>query len=612
MHFMRTVYIIFIICFCTVPVAAQQQPIPLSEVYLRADDKLETFTNTQLIAKLNDSVIERNSALLTDILNINSSIYFKENGAGMVSSPSFRGTTAQQTAVLWNGININSQLNGQTDFNTITTAVFDAIHIRSGGGSVIYGSGAIGGTIHLSNALKFNKGWNTTFRSNYGSFSTYGLSNKLSFSDTNFSIQLGLNRTGSDNDFDYVDRDTKNTNGQYYNNSISLNAAYRINTHNSIKLYSYLYDGRRNFSLILPTETPTKYEDFNNRYLLEWESSFSNFVSKLKLAYLKEEYNYFANIAQDNFSTSSVDTFIAKYDLGYQFKNGMQLNGILSFNQNKGEGTNIQEETRNIGTFNLLLKQQLTEKFLYELTARKEVTNVYDSPFLYSAGVSYEVADTYTITANTSKNFRIPTFNDLYWQESGNNDLKPENSYQVELGNHFQFKNTEASLVGYYIDIDNMIRWLPNGAVWRAVNTDHVHTYGIEARLKWNKVIGKSLVSLEGNYAYTISKNKDTGNQLIYVPYHKGGATLGIAYKDLSTYLQTLVVSEVFTRSDNESQYNLDGYNLFNLGADYTLGTRSTYTLGFQIKNILNTNYQSVAYRFMPGRNYNFYLTVKL
>jgi iron complex outermembrane receptor protein len=48
-----------------------------------------------------------------------------ENGLGMVSSPSFRGPHCK--AVIWNGININSQLLGQTDFNTITTQDFNSI-----------------------------------------------------------------------------------------------------------------------------------------------------------------------------------------------------------------------------------------------------------------------------------------------------------------------------------------------------------------------------------------------------------------------------------------------------------------------------------------------------
>jgi outer membrane cobalamin receptor len=127
---------------------AQQDSISLKEVIV-TDSQLRQFSKTLSVQKLNDSVIAANGPSLTSLLNYNSVIHFKENGYGMVSSPSFRGTTAQQTAVVWNGININSQFNGQTDFNTITSNDYDATNIRAGGGSVIFGSSAIGGSIHL-------------------------------------------------------------------------------------------------------------------------------------------------------------------------------------------------------------------------------------------------------------------------------------------------------------------------------------------------------------------------------------------------------------------------------------------------------------------------------
>ena len=72
----------------------------------------------------------------------------------MVASPSFRGTNASQTAVLWNGIPINSMFTGQTDFNTILTGSIDKLTIRSGSGSVPFGSGAIGGSILFDNSPK--------------------------------------------------------------------------------------------------------------------------------------------------------------------------------------------------------------------------------------------------------------------------------------------------------------------------------------------------------------------------------------------------------------------------------------------------------------------------
>ena len=132
------------------------KPIEIEEVQV-SDLQTKLFNNTQKSVVLNDSVVVFNRESLTKLLNFNSFFYFKENGNGMVSSPSVRGTTASQTAVIWNGININSNLTGQTDFNTINTYDFNSIQLKYGGGSVVYGSGAIGGSIHLNNEMSFKK-----------------------------------------------------------------------------------------------------------------------------------------------------------------------------------------------------------------------------------------------------------------------------------------------------------------------------------------------------------------------------------------------------------------------------------------------------------------------
>ncbi|WP_458625918.1 TonB-dependent receptor [Winogradskyella sp. PC D3.3] len=116
----------------------------------------------------------------------------------MVSSPSFRGTNASQTAVIRNGISINSQLTGQTDFNTINTTNFKSVVIRSGGGSVQYGSGAIGGSIHLNNTLSFSPHFDNTVTLSYGSYDTKNLSYLSSYAKDKWSFNIGLNYIDSD------------------------------------------------------------------------------------------------------------------------------------------------------------------------------------------------------------------------------------------------------------------------------------------------------------------------------------------------------------------------------------------------------------------------------
>ncbi|HZX72945.1 MAG TPA: Plug domain-containing protein, partial [Cyclobacteriaceae bacterium] len=56
---------------------------------------------------------------LGEVLSYQLPIYFRNYGNGMISGISMRGTTPQHTAVLWNGININSFSLGQADFSIL-------------------------------------------------------------------------------------------------------------------------------------------------------------------------------------------------------------------------------------------------------------------------------------------------------------------------------------------------------------------------------------------------------------------------------------------------------------------------------------------------------------
>ncbi len=590
---------------------AQNDSIHYLKTVEISDLQLKNFSDSQSVQQLSDSIIKKNQVSLTSLLNYNTVIYFKENGLGMVSSPSFRGTTAQQTAVIWNGININSQLLGQTDFNTITTRDFKNITVRAGGGSSIYGSSAIGGSIHLNNDLSFKKEFSNEIRLNYGSFNTIGANYKVNVSDERFSFQASITRNSSDNDYDYVDSEDKNLNGEYYNTTFNIAAGYKINDNNYLKLYSQVFDGERHFSLIFPSEIKTKYQDLNSRNLLEWDSFFGKFTSKVKVAALKERYKYFGNIDSDSYTFGEVKTYIGKYDLVFDVNDAIKLNAIFDYTQNKGNGSDIKNEQRNIGSGSLLFKHILTSKFTYELSFRKEITDNYKSPVLFSAGTNFAVTDFYTLKLNGSKNFRVPTFNDLYWQPGGNENLKPESSYQAELGNDFHFKNFKISLTGYYIDIKDMLRWIPTGSFWSPQNTHKVRTYGGEAILNWSKSIGNHRFEFNGTYAYTVSEDMEMKKQLIYVPYHKATSSVGYSLKKFTADYQFLYNREVFTRSDNNSKYNVDAYLVSNASANYDFGKTNSYTLGFQVLNLYNENYASVENRFLPGRNYNMYLILK-
>lgn len=603
---LKKIFLPFLLLLCQFIAAQSDSIIKLKEVVI-SDTQLRDFSNTQSVQKLSDSVISRNSPSLTSLLNYNTVIYFKENGLGMVSSPSFRGTTAQQTAVIWNGININSQLLGQTDFNVLNTRDFTSISVKAGGGSVVYGSSAIGGSIHLNNDLTFGNQFKNSLRFDYGSFNTIGTHYNLKAGTDKISTNVSISRNSSDNDYEYPGTDTKNENGQYYNTSMNLAFAYKLNSKNILRFYSYLFDSERHFSGTLAAPSKSKYQDTNMRNMLEWTGYYNRFTSRLKTAYLYEKYKYFENYKNDFFTFGNVKTFIARYDLTYDVSSSIKLNSIVDYTQNNGDGSDIINKKRNIGSGSLLMKHSVSTKFQYELGIRKEITDTYDSPLLFSLGTNFAVADFYAIKLNGSRNFRMPTYNDLYWSGSGNPELNPETSYQAEIGNVFKFNNTTLTVTGYYIKLRDMLRWIPSkDGVWRPENVGRVNTYGIESILNWHKKIGSGELEFNGTYAYTVSREDGKNEQLIYVPFHKATASLAYGWKNVSIYYRHLFNGEVFTTSDNE--YKIDPFNVSSVGAEYSFKILSGLNLGFQVNNLWNEEYQNVDVRPMPGRNYNMYL----
>ena len=613
-------YFVFIIIFFCISskLSAQDEnsfsknPDEVLETVFLTGNKLKDFSVGQTLNQVSDSVIKKNNPRLTSLLQYNSPVFFKENGLGMASSPSFRGTTASQTAVLWNGININSNFLGQTDFNTINTNGYDDISLRAGGGSLVYGSGAIGGTIHLNTTPEFKEIFDNDLYLNYGSFNTYDMRYKLKLASEKISFQFNLAHNSSDNNYKYQLRKGKNTNGEYRNWAINTAFGLKLNPKNHLYFYNEIYAGNRNFPVYYLTETPTKYKDFNTRSLLEWNSKFGRFSSNLKTAFWTENYKYFPNKAEDSHTFGKAKNLVGKYDLNFQPHNDVLINAILEHEHINGKGSDVQKEIRDISSVGILFKHQALEKLKYQVGIRQEIANAYGNPTLYSFGVEYEFSSFYTTKLSFSKNFRRPTFNDLYWTNSGNPNLKAEKSHQVELGNQFALKNWKFSLTGYFNNIKDMIHWLPSsGGLFKPYNEDHVQTYGGEFMLNWKKQINQHVFNFNSTYAYTISKNQETKKQLIYVPYHKITFAGVYEFNRFSIDFQWRYNGEVYLNSDNNPNQILSDYMLTNAGIAYDFGKNNSFIVGGRVLNIFNKAYENVRRYEMPGINYNFYINLK-
>lgn len=599
---MKNLFIYLFLVLAFVSVEAQQNPIIELEEVIVSDVRVKRYADGHKVTVIKDSTIKRINSSLTSLLAFNSNIYFKENGFGMVSSPSFRGTNASHTAVIWNGININSQLNGQVDFNTISPLGYNSIDIRSGGGSVQFGSGAIGGSVHLNNELQFEKHFKNQILVGYGSYNTQKLNYNQSYGNNRWSSSVGINYTRSDNDYTYLKTDEKNRNGEFENLSLNISAGYVLSDNQVLKMYHQSFIGDRNLSGNLVVLGRSKYKDNHYRTQLEWGIYGDNSSSKIKVAHLQEEFKYFENKEQETFSNGKVTTFLARYALDKKITNKLRLNTFLEYNHYKGEGDSFGAPIRNDLSATVLVKHSVSPSLVYNVSLRQDISSDYSSPMVFSMDSKYGLTDHYSIQLNVSKNFRTPTFNDLYWQPGGNLDLVSEQSYQLDMGHRISYKNISFGINGYYISTKDMIKWLPNTSeIWSPINIDDVQIYGLEGELNTSYSISeKQKVSLMANYAYTVSEDKATNEQLIYVPFHRGNASLTYNLANYGLYYQFMVNGPVSIIGGE-----LKGYNVSNIGFTYSgqIQSKIKYELGITLNNLLDRYYENIALRPMPNRN---------
>ncbi|WP_158837658.1 TonB-dependent receptor plug domain-containing protein [Polaribacter sp. L3A8] len=616
--------LLFITFFITHAILAQNDSIRnvLKEIVIVADKKIENSKGYK-VQVLNDSIITKNTESFTSLLRFNSLIYLKEYGAGGTSTASFRGTSSSNTAVVWNGININSVNNGQTGFNSMTVSLFDAIDVRSGGGSIEYGSGAVGGTIHLNDQLLFNskKVIENQFVGSIGSFSSYNSLYKFKISTEKLALKLGMSYNESENDYKLLGTDFKNFNGAYNNFNVSVGLAYKFNSKAQLKFYSTSYVSSRLFSGELPNPTGAndKYKNFNNRNLLVYNYNQDKFNHELKLAFLTQEYQYFDNKLVDEFNFGKSKRYLINYDVAYKFSSiNAKITSYSEYESVFGKTDQIIEKNRRQFSQSLIYNQNILNIVFFDLKVRKDFNSDYDVPNSYSLGMKVKTHENLSLRANASKNYRVPSYEDLYWPGQGNTKLIPETAVQGEFAVNYKKNKFSADLGVFYISAKDKIVWTPSGdatrpGVWTPINISSAVNKGVELSLSYAKDYNNHFFDFTANYSYTEARDKDTNKLLIFKPKHLFNGSFGYSHKKISFFYQQLFTGEIFTTESNSKDFILPSFYVANFGGDYKIikSIKKEISVGFKINNVFNKNYLTQPRRPMPNRNFNLNINYK-
>ena len=574
--------------------------------------KIQTVDSTTLQLFKNQS--------LADLLSSSTPVFIKNYGPGALATTSFRGGNASQTAILWNGLNIQNSMLGQVDLSSISNNLFNQIDIEYGGSSALWGSGAMGGAIHLNNQHQFNKGFSTKLNYMIGEVGSKTMTSDIIYSSSKYSFSLKAFGLVNKNQFSYFNKDSnkilKYQHANYDQVSALPEFKFYLSPFQSLTASAWLTKANRNFpNTNSSLQNKITQKDESNRVNVNWNYSKSNFTSNFKTAYFLENLNYTDSIAKIN-SRSKMNTIIMESDNYYRWHKDQTLNVGSNFTINKAASNNY-TGTKELDRIAFIAGNKgsyFAGKLILNTTLRIEHSNTNLNPFTYNAGIDYFATNSLTLKLSAGKVYRLPTLNDLYWYPGGNINLKPEQGYTadgtIEFAktiDHFSF-NIQASAFNKLIN--NWILWLPGNTSSSPMNIQEVWSRGTESSTQLtytNEKFYAQLKFISGYVLSTIKKSdlendNTTNRQLIYTPRYNFNAIITIAYNKLILSYFHNYIGYRFTSSDNSTWLDPYHYSTLRLMYSYKI-MNMNFGVFSNINNILNNQFEVMTNRPMPLRN---------
>jgi vitamin B12 transporter len=585
-----------------------------------------------------DSSILKNysQGTVADILSENTGIFVKSYGLGGTATPCFRGTGASHTQIAWNGININHPMIGQSDLSLLPAGLIDDIQILYGGASMELNSGGIGGIINMETKPVWNKETIISLNSGAGSFGRYtGLLSAKS-GNVNFQSVTKAFFQSAENDFRYLNDQSSSipTWETRKNNQASqqgfVQELYYLKSNNVASARIWYQSARRNLpSSMLSQQTGSgeSQSDESLRIMLNYDINNQRDIYSITGAWLFNRLDYsnpLASIESKNIS----DILTLKAGMERRISVNTTLKIVLNDEMNVVKSNNYdQTSTRNTTSLTASAEYNGTNRFgttfLIREILEKNKLLIPD----FSAGLQLRLVDAkdYFLKANISRNSKIPSMNDLFWVPGGNPELKNEYAYIYELTFEMAHKTLTPLLFNYNLSvfrntIKDMIQWRPGlYSVWTAENVQNVNTAGLESSFSVKYKLNNLTSEFNAGYSFTkaieVTSDENNyehkGNQLMYIPEHQLNSSLRFCYKNFYSSFYTNITGKRYINVDN-SRY-LPGYCINSVAAGYKIKLKNILLdLNFDIDNLLNINYQSIAYYPLPGRAYTFKLLFQI
>ncbi|MNQ59220.1 Vitamin B12 transporter BtuB precursor [compost metagenome] len=586
----------------------RDQALKLPDVLISANRQVEARNDSSAANTVftRDDIDRLQPDSVTDLLRRVPGVQISQSGGrGSIPGVYIRGTQSAQSLVLVDGQRIGSSTSGDSNLQHINIEQVERVEVLRGSRSVIYGSDAIGGVIQIFTRRGGEQGLQPRMHTGFGSNQTWERSLGLSGGDerTRFNLgasldeTAGINRTHesypSDGDHD-----------AYRNKSLSLSLSHALTE--DVEVGANVLDNRGKSEFDSPfgrydyvtdkSYQQQPYNDFNVSSVSSYIDAQINEVwkTRIELGHSENRETTLDKLSDERsvFNTYR-DSVNWQNDLTLNERNSLMLGG--DWYEDRINSTTAFDEDSRWNRAAFIQHRFQADSFSTELGLRHDDNQQFGSQNTWSGTFTLPLNPDNEVLLTYSEGFRAPTFNDLYYPDFSNPDLKPETSKSYEL--QWRSQLTESSRLEtslYRTDLEDAIIFGSNS---RPENVASARINGFEAALKqelfgWQSNLGVAIID---------PRDRDTGHTLARRARRTLSLDLDRQFDRLGLGASWQAVSSSY--DDLNNQQPLGGYALLGLRSSWELNRE--VRLELKVDNLLDKGYSRALYSYQ-GSQYGY------
>jgi vitamin B12 transporter len=640
--------------YAAVSLHAQDTTRVLEKIKVTGLKKKDPFTNRLSAQSLNHQMLQQvNAPTVGDAARFFSGVQVKDyGGAGGLKTISVRSLGATHSGILFDGIPVSDVQSGQTDLSRFSSNNLQSLDLYQPNPSIAllparaFSSGSVLAmytTSYNVASLKRNK-WQAGIRQ--GSFDywqAFGSAAWVLPGNTTLSVYTEGVSSEGDYPFTIVNGSMsektrrKNSKLRSLQGEIDLTKQFRDSSSLQIKAWSFVSERGLPGAIIFFNDRSVQ-QLYNRDYFVQ--TRYSKTICPNTSLLIGGKFNHtYTRYRDPDFLNNS-----GGLDDRYRQNEGYltaSVSHVLAPNFTAALAADLSYTTLHANKQNFAKPSRLSnwDNFLLSYT---------DSLWQAQASVlwSYFNDETKRNNASTSRNkitptfslsrklalrsplmlrafykqvYRMPTFNDLYYNFIGNTSLKPELARQYNIGVTYSPPSKEnlsrfkLSVDGYINRINDKIVAVPsqNLFVWTMLNLGKVDIKGVDVTAEANGAL--AAITWNARISYTWQQAKDITDpaasnykdRIPYMPDHSGSGILSLNYRQWTAGYSAVLSGTRYTIGDNSSYTQMDGW-----GTQDVFVSRSFHLgeLQLQVKaelnNLADRRYDIVKFYPMPGRSY--------